>query len=164
MDKRNHDKVAQNNRFSDISFDVISNPLTIYQPKESAARHCSAFEAKNACRRTKAIQNSIDFINDNLNKELSLAAIADKANISAFHFARLFKILTGLPPHQFIMKAKMKKATELLCQTDLSVNVIASEIGYTSSHFVQTFKSCYGITPLQFRSRVHQSIGSANLL
>jgi AraC family transcriptional regulator len=87
-----------------------------------------------------------------LHRELSLKEIAAASFLSPFHFARLFKKLTGASPHAYLATLRTKQAQILLAESDLSITEISSRVGYSnSSHFTQAFRQMTGLTPRAFR-------------
>lgn len=88
----------------------------------------------------------------NLQKEFSLRALAEAADMSEFHFSRLFKKATGHSPSQFFIRLRMARARQLLLETDRSIIDIGLDVGYSSpSHFSQVFKRQVGVTPSHYR-------------
>ena len=87
-----------------------------------------------------------------LEEEFSLIRLAQEADMSEFHFSRLFKRTTGLTPSQYFIHLRMEKARRLLRETTKSVIEIGLEVGYTSpSHFAQVFRREVGIPPSEYR-------------
>jgi AraC family transcriptional regulator len=95
----------------------------------------------------------IDYIREHLDAELSLDHLAAVTHLSPYHFARLFKNSTGLPPHQYVVARRVERAKELLRQRDgLSLADVAVEVGFSSqSHFTRHFKRLVGVTPRRFQ-------------
>jgi AraC family transcriptional regulator len=67
-----------------------------------------------------------------LSEDLTLEELAGEANLSSFHFARMFKQSVGMPPRVYLTQLRMEKASELLLSTELSITEIAQEVGYSS--------------------------------
>jgi AraC family transcriptional regulator len=89
----------------------------------------------------------------NLSRELPLEEIAAAAYLSTFHFARLFKKLTGSSPHAYLAALRTAHAQTLLAETDLSITQLSARVGYSSpSHFAKAFRAATGITPRAFRA------------
>lgn len=100
----------------------------------------------------KRIQRSIEFIEENLQEELHINAIAAKACFSAFHFQRLFQAISGFSVHEYIRKRRLSEAAEELKQTDRSVLDISIAYGYGSQEaFTRAFDGYFGITPAKYR-------------
>lgn len=85
---------------------------------------------------------------------VTLEALADLANLSVFHFARLFKQATGMSPYQYVLRWKMQRARQLLRRNGASVAAISDALGFASVvTFVAAFKRAVGCTPQQFQRR-----------
>jgi len=80
-----------------------------------------------------------------------LAELARIVGMSPFHFARIFRALTGVPPHRYLLEARMQHARALLYE-GASVTQAAVAAGYDDfSHFSRTFRRCFGHPPSQLR-------------
>jgi AraC family transcriptional regulator len=87
-----------------------------------------------------------------LDQDLSLRDLAAASYLSPFHFARLFKKITGATPHNYLAAIRTNRAQLLLSETDLSITEIATRVGYLSgSHFTKAFRLSTGTTPREFR-------------
>jgi AraC family transcriptional regulator len=85
-------------------------------------------------------------------QDVSLAELAESANLSQFYFARAFKQTTGLPPHHFQQRLRIERAKDLLTTTPLSVTDIALRVGYGSSQtLARVFRQNVGATPSEYR-------------
>jgi AraC family transcriptional regulator len=98
-------------------------------------------------------QQAIQRLHDELDKRIPLAALAAESGLSPFHFARLFKQATGLPPHEYQLQLRIQRARELLQrESDRTLAEIACELGFADeSHFRRHFKRIVGTTPGRFR-------------
>jgi AraC family transcriptional regulator len=100
----------------------------------------------------RRLRRAIEFMHDHCGRELSLREIAEAAYVSEFHFARLFKKITGQTPHAHLALIRVEKARRLLAETDLAITEIGARVGYTSqSHFTKVFRAATGATPKAFR-------------
>lgn len=96
---------------------------------------------------------AIEYINENLDKNLTLSEIAATLGMSPYHFARAFKQLTGLPPHQYLVERRLEQAKTLLAKTDLAIAEIAYRVGFANqSHFTTLFRKHTAITPKAYRN------------
>ncbi|HUK91519.1 MAG TPA: AraC family transcriptional regulator [Blastocatellia bacterium] len=100
----------------------------------------------------RRLRRAIEFMHDNFARELGVEEIASAAFLSEYHFARLFKQITGITPHSYLASIRLERARELLLQTPMAISEIALTVGYqTQSHFTHAFKSATGVTPLAYR-------------
>ena len=94
-----------------------------------------------------------EYIQQNLDKELRLAELAALVSMSPYHFARLFKCSTGVPPHRFVVRQRIARARAVLATEELSIAQISRMVGFrTSSHFTTVFRRVLGITPGAYRT------------
>jgi AraC-like DNA-binding protein len=100
----------------------------------------------------RRIRRSVELMHTQLDQDLTLKALAAASYLSPFHFARLFKKLTGASPHNYLAGIRAARAQLLLAETDLSVTEIGARVGYLSgSHFTKAFRLATGATPREFR-------------
>ena len=101
------------------------------------------------------------FIEENLGEPPRLAELAELANVSRFHFARLFRHSTGLSPMAYIERARLQRAKDLIRSGPLSLTEIAALLGFADqSHFTRRFRLQFGYTPSAFARE--QRRGAAN--
>jgi AraC family transcriptional regulator len=94
-----------------------------------------------------------DYVRAHLVESISIETLAEVAELSPFHFSRVFKQATGMTPLQFVTRERMLQAQQLIRETSRSLIEIALEVGYTSpSHFAQVFRRTVGMAPTQFRN------------
>ena len=100
----------------------------------------------------RRVRRSVELMHSQLDQDLTLRALAAASYLSPFHFARLFKKLTGASPHNYLAGIRAARAQLLLADTDLSVTEIGARVGYLSgSHFTKAFRLATGTTPREFR-------------
>jgi AraC family transcriptional regulator len=100
----------------------------------------------------RRLRRAIEFMHDNFANEIALEEIAAAAYLSEYHFARLFKQVSGITPHVYLANLRLDRARKLLAETTLPISEIASTVGYQSqSHFTKIFKSITGVTPRVYR-------------
>jgi len=94
-----------------------------------------------------------DYVHAHVSESISIDSLAELAELSAFHFSRVFKQATGITPLQFVTRERMLQAQQLIRETSRSLIEIALEVGYTSpSHFAQVFRRTVGMAPTEFRN------------
>jgi AraC family transcriptional regulator len=100
----------------------------------------------------RVLKSAIDYVGDNLKKDLTLAEIAGAVHMSPYHFSRLFKESTGRTPHQYVIERRVRRATELLGSTALPIAEIALLCGFAhQSHLNRHFKRLLGVNPKALR-------------
>ncbi|MBD0269338.1 MAG: helix-turn-helix transcriptional regulator [Cyanobacteria bacterium Co-bin8] len=105
---------------------------------------------------SQQLKQVIEYVHDNLGEELSLTALAEQTNLSAFHFARLFKKSLGLSPHQYMLQTRVERAKRLITKANRpDLADIALQVGfYDQAHFTKAFKRVVGIPPKGFFKQV----------
>ena len=95
----------------------------------------------------------IQYIDNNLDTELSLEKVAEIAAYSPFHFHRIFKMIIGETLQNYIFRKRIEKsAFYLSLRKNLSVKDIYLNLGFSShSDFSKAFKKYYGKSPSEFR-------------
>ncbi len=94
-----------------------------------------------------------DFIEENLDRDLELAEIAQAAELSPYHFSRSFKQTTNLTPIQFLMQRRVERAKSLLAQSELPLAEIALSVGFKNqSHFSTLFRKLTEMSPKAWRN------------
>lgn len=97
----------------------------------------------------------VDFIEANLDRNISLAELAVIVQLSQYHFARLFKEAIGIPPHQYLIQCRIERAKHLISMGNLSFATIAQIVGFASQgHLNYHFKRLVGVTPKVFLQAV----------
>jgi AraC-like DNA-binding protein len=85
-------------------------------------------------------------------REIDLAEAARQADISRFHFLRLFAGVLGVTPHQYLVRSRLRHAARLLADDDRPITDVAYDSGFGDlSNFVRTFHRAAGVSPLKFR-------------
>jgi transcriptional regulator GlxA family with amidase domain len=98
------------------------------------------------------LRRALRFIRDNLDSKLNWEQIADAVGLAPFNFGRSFKLTTGLTPHQYVIRCRMRKAMSLLASSDQSICDIALDVGCScQSHLTTLFRKHAGTTPAAFR-------------
>jgi AraC family transcriptional regulator len=94
-----------------------------------------------------------EFIEENLERDLTLAEIAGIAELSPFHFARSFKQSTGSTPIQFLTQRRIDLAKRLLVDSELPIVEIGLRAGFKNqSHFTTLFRKITAMTPKAYRN------------
>lgn len=110
---------------------------------------------RGATLKKEILGSVLDFVDANLDADLSLETLARLSGVQTHKFVRAFKRRVGEPPHQYVLSRRIDAARTLLGTSDNSIAGIAYATGFSSqSHMTTTFKRELGITPANFRSQV----------
>jgi transcriptional regulator GlxA family with amidase domain len=98
------------------------------------------------------LRRAIRFVNENLDSKLKWDDIAMAVGLDPFTFGRGFKLATGMTPHQYIIRCRLRRAMKLLAREELTLADIALEVGCScQSHLTTLFRKHLGTTPGAFR-------------
>jgi AraC family transcriptional regulator len=98
------------------------------------------------------VENALAFIHANLGSKLTWAGMAAALGLDPFRFGRGFKLATGMTPHQYIIRCRIRRAMRLLEREELALADIALEVGCScQSHLTTLFRKHLGTTPGAFR-------------
>lgn len=100
------------------------------------------------------IRKCIDYIYENTATDLSVKALAETMKLNPTYLLRLFRKEVGISLKQFVKKARVDIAENLLLYSDLSYLVISTSLGFSSqSSFIAVFKKITGVTPKVYREK-----------
>ena len=103
---------------------------------------------------SSTVAKAIGIIHDEAHTDLTLAALAERLNISYQHLSASFSEQLGLSFSAYLTDIRLRNAKQLLDNTELSVTEICFECGYHNlSHFLRSFKKKYGTTPKEYRKK-----------
>lgn len=103
------------------------------------------------------IESARDYILSHFREAISLQRLAAHCFVSPFHFSRLFRMIAGESPHQYLSAVRLTHAKVLLEETNILVSDIAYECGYNSlEHFVTAFKKYHKVNPSALRNGVFE--------
>jgi AraC family transcriptional regulator len=99
------------------------------------------------------LRRVVEYINDNLTEDLTLAELAAVAGMNPHHFSRAFKQSAGCPPHRYVIKCRVERAKKLLEDDSLSLVEVGLSVGFQNqSHFTTLFHRLTGVTPRTYRN------------
>jgi AraC family transcriptional regulator len=130
----------------------LGNLLAIHLIRHAMAHARATPQPRGGLPRHK-LRAAVDYIDAHLDSELTLDDLAAVAHLSPYHFARMFKTSTGLPPHQYVIARRIERAKQMLRGgDDLSLAQVAARSGFwDQGHFTRHFKRLVGVTPKQYR-------------
>jgi AraC family transcriptional regulator len=134
-----------------IYAESLTTALAAHLIRSYSVRKPLLREYKNGLPKYK-LRRVVEFINENLESEITLAELAAVAELSVTHFARSFKQATGQAPHGFVILRRIERAKMLLSETDTPITEIALHVGCSdASHLSHLFRKFVGTSPAAFR-------------
>lgn len=107
--------------------------------------------AASARERRRAVEAAL-WLEQNAAQPVGLEDAARHAGLSPFHFLRVFRRVTGVTPHQYLLRRRLARAAKLLAEEALPITEVALESGFADlSNFVRTFGRVAGVSPKRFR-------------
>ncbi|MGD9661547.1 MAG: helix-turn-helix transcriptional regulator [Porticoccaceae bacterium] len=105
------------------------------------------------------IDYTLQRLNFGLNTNIYIEDIARELRVSPSYLTKKFKEDVGIPPHQFLLMLRIRKAKQLLAETDVDVASIADECGFShQGHLTRYFTKDVGMSPLKFRQHVRKEL------
>lgn len=94
----------------------------------------------------------IEYIEDNLENDISVVELASVASFSLYHFARAFHVSTGRSPHAYVAERRIDMAKHLLAYSGVPLSTIAASCRFSSqSNFSKAFQNATGYSPGRYR-------------
>ncbi len=104
-------------------------------------------------RETRRVVDAIRAVESDATQPVSLEQLARVAGVSKYHFLRVFRRLTGMTPHQYLISARLRRAALALASSRRPVLAIALDSGFGDlSTFNHRFRAAFGVTPTQYRA------------
>lgn len=105
----------------------------------------------------ESINKAIAFIESNSTTDIQLKDIAKQANLSQYHFHRVFKSLTGDTTKDFLTRLRLEKAALKLKHSQNDIGQITFDCGYQNHEtFTRAFKDYFGLTPMEYRNSIEK--------
>ncbi len=140
-------EIESNGLYGRLYLDLLTTTLSVHLLHQYSARKSVIKEYINGLSKYK-LRQLIDYIDNHIADNLSLAELASVVGISQYYFSRLFKQSMGLTPHQYIIQCRVERAKQLLRRGDKSIADIAHAVGFSDqSHLTYHFKRLLGVTP-----------------
>jgi AraC family transcriptional regulator len=149
-----HAELRHPGAFGGLLIETLSAALSVYllQNYSSVTPSAAALPPARGGLDRRRLARVIDFIEDNLGRELSLEELARVACLSPYHFVRSFRAAVGRTPHRYLVDRRVARAEALLKGGDLSLSQVADLCGFASqAHFTSAFKRVAGTTPGAYR-------------
>lgn len=139
--------LPEHNQNTDSNYDLDRVNADIVQQKHTNRGYIESLAGQK-------LWQVIDYINNHLDQNLSLAELAALVQISPHYFSHWFKQSTGISPHQYVIKCRVERAKQLLLQGEHTITEIALCVGFANQgHLNRHFKRFFGVNPKQMRQK-----------
>ena len=133
--------------------ETLSTALAVHLLREYGVAVLGPKRQYGGLSREKLVR-AVEYIQDQLNADLTVSGIAQVADMSADHFTKLFKESTGQSPYRYVVEARVRKAKELLTTGNFTISEAAHQVGFVDqSHLTRHFKRVFGLPPKTLLSR-----------
>jgi AraC family transcriptional regulator len=127
--------------------EALSTALAVHLLREYGAAVLGPKRQYGGLPRAK-LMRAVEYIQDQLDTDLTVSGIAQAVGLSPYHFTRLFKESTGQSPYQYVVEARVRKAKELLTTGKFTISEAAYHVGFVDqSHLTRHFKRVFGLPP-----------------
>lgn len=136
---------ASDDAWEELSLELASQMLQLMgEPKSGSEK----FPPSSLARVTRVVRR----IEQDANAELTLERLAQEAGLSPFHFVRVFRHLTGVTPHQYVLRTRLREAAMRVAAEPERILDIALDCGFGDvSNFNHAFRAEFGVSPREFR-------------
>jgi AraC family transcriptional regulator len=139
--------------------EALSTALTVHLLREYGAAVLGPKRQYGGLPREKLVR-AVEYIQDQLDTDLTVSGIAQAVYMSPDHFTRLFKESTGQSPYRYVVEARVRKAKELLTTGKFTISEAAYHVGFVDqSHLTRHFKRIFGLPPKRLLNRRRPEIG-----
>ena len=98
------------------------------------------------------MSKAVEYINSNIERNITIYEICSEIHMSKYHFCRQFKKTTGTTVMKYILKTRIVMAKNMLLNENLSITEISNRCGFSSvSYFSRVFKDETGVSPLNYK-------------
>jgi len=135
---------------SDVGLDEVGQLFASRFVEVVSGRTHTPAPAKVRDRR-RAVEAAL-WIDAHSHRQIDLEHAAAQADISPFHFLRLFSSVLGVTPQQYLVRSRLRHAARLLADDNRPITDVAYDVGFGDlSNFVRTFHRAAGVSPRRFR-------------
>ena len=140
---------------SDIGIDEVALAFAARFVDLASGEKRERWHSRSAQARTRDRKRAVEaalWLDTHCAQEIDLERTAAVAGLSPFHFLRLFADVTGVTPHQYLVRARLRRAARLLAEDGGAITDVALDAGFADlSNFVRTFHRAAGASPRRFR-------------
>ena len=133
--------------------EALSTALAVHLLREYGAAVLGPKRQYGGLTREKLVR-AVEYIQDQLDTDLTVSGIAQAVYMSPYHFSKLFKESTGKSPYQYVVEARVRKAKELLTTGKFTISEVAHHVGFADQcHLTRHFKRVFGLPPKRLLGR-----------
>ncbi len=136
---------------TDLGLDEVGLWLTLRFVKIVSGVKRAAASLRTADRR-RAVEAAL-WLDEHSHENVDLETAARAVELSPFHFLRVFSRVMRVTPHQYLLRARLRRAARLLSEGERKITDVALDVGFADlSNFVRTFHRAAGVSPRRFRT------------
>jgi AraC family transcriptional regulator len=133
--------------WEELSVELAAATVRVERGISSRAENAVPSAIARVTRSVRAIERRPD-------GALGLGGLAREAGLSPYHFLRTFERLTGITPHQYVRRARLREAASRLAVEHEKVLDIAYDCGFGDvSNFNRAFRTEFGVSPLRWKAQ-----------
>jgi AraC family transcriptional regulator len=133
--------------------EALSTALAVHLLRKYSAAVLEPKRQYGGLPREKLVR-AVEYIQDQLDTDLTVSGIAQAVYMTPSYFTRLFKESTGQSPYQYVVEARVRKAKDLLTTGKFTISEVAHHVGFADqSHLTRHFKRVFGLPPKRLLSR-----------
>jgi len=137
---------ARQDSFEEIALELAG---AVVRVAARARRHAPAASIPDPAR----VARTLRLLESRLVESHTLGDLARAAGLSRYHFLRTFKRVTGVTPHQWLLRARLRDAAQRLVATRDPITEIALDVGFEDlSNFIRSFRTEFGVSPRRYRA------------
>jgi len=138
-------ELAAGNSLEEIALDLAGTVISLASDSAQVVR-------PEEIRNTGRIAQVLRRIEASSDQVVSIADLAQEAGLNRYHFLRTFKRTTGITPHQWLLRPRLRNAAERLATRPDPITEIALDVGFGDlSNFIRSFRAEFGVSPSQYR-------------
>ena len=131
--------------FEEVALELADTIIQL----DRASRESTDVSSRDCTRIADVIQH----LDARIEEAHSLEKLASMAGLSRYHFLRTFKRVTGVTPHQWILRARLREAARRIVGTAQPITEIALDVGFEDlSNFIRSFRAEFGVSPRVYRA------------
>ena len=132
--------------------DTLAQMIAVHIARQHSSRSRAMWLPGTEAIAGSKVGRLIDFIEENLDRDLSLEVLAAEVSLNSLYLPRAFKKVLGQTPHQYVLRRRIERARGLLSNTDMPIVDVALTTGFSSqSHLSNWFLRITGVSPASFR-------------